>query len=110
VSELADEMAACDLLVCAAGTSVLEACCVGVPALLVPIADNQLAVAAKALELGLADSVGPAPGEGALGRKAEALLEDRVRSAAMVQRQHELVDGNGAARVATALLTLECRA
>lgn len=110
VPELADELASCDLVLCAAGTSVLEVCCVGVPAILVPVADNQLRVAATAVELGVGDSAGPPPFSAErLARAVEDLMGDARRRSAMVRRQHALVDGHGARRVALALQSLVSR-
>ncbi|MGH8968572.1 MAG: GNAT family N-acetyltransferase [Actinomycetes bacterium] len=100
--DLPDLMLDQDLVVSAAGTSVWELCCLGVPAALVCISDNQRAGYARMLEHGAAVGLGSAtPGldhEAAVatlrGVLGDAGLRDRVSRTAV-----RLVDGRGAWRV-----------
>jgi spore coat polysaccharide biosynthesis predicted glycosyltransferase SpsG len=98
-------MAAADVAVTAAGTSVLELLCLGVPPILVTVADNQAGIAAAVaragagIDLGGPDAVAPAP----LGR---ALGEAVARRDELARAGRRLVDGGGARRVMAALSML----
>ena len=59
--ELPSLFASADLVVSAAGVTLLELCCIGVPAALVRIADNQAAGYAAAVDQGLAAGLGTDP-------------------------------------------------
>jgi UDP-2,4-diacetamido-2,4,6-trideoxy-beta-L-altropyranose hydrolase len=90
------------VVVAAAGTTVLECLALGVPMVSVPIADNQLPVAAALMDKGLAVVVRDADPP----KVAEAtvrLLADPRRRAAMADEGQRIVDGRGAQRVAGAM-------
>lgn len=98
-------LAAADLVITAGGTTCLEIACVGVPALVVAIADNQRLVhdAMDRFGLGLglgwhADLVPAALANAALGLLGDAKTRDTMSS-----RQRALVDGQGKHRVVAAL-------
>ena len=96
---LAAELAAADLVVTAGGVTMLEACCLGRPTVAFSIADNQspaLAGAAAAGAVLAADRTTAA----AVAARLAADYEARVRLAISGRA---LVDGRGAARVATAI-------
>jgi UDP-2,4-diacetamido-2,4,6-trideoxy-beta-L-altropyranose hydrolase len=103
---LADLMAAADLAIGAGGVTTWERMCLGVPSLVISIAENQRpaceALAADGLiaYAGDAASVDVATIRGALS----SLMPDRDRLAALSSGGQRLVDGHGAARVADALL------
>ena len=120
VDDLAALMSAQDLVISAAGTSVWELCCIGVPMALIWAVDNQrdgydrVVAAGAALGLGgpeLGGPVGrPALGEAelggpelqrderAVGLLRRALTDSRMR-ADLAQTGRDVVDGLGAWRV-----------
>lgn len=108
----AQVMAGCQLALCAGGTTLHELACLGIPALMVTIADNQLAPAAAweaagmGLHLGPLDRVQPEAAQNLIHR----LLSQPNRLAVMAQTCRQMQDGCGAARVARALLQLDRKA
>ncbi|MBX3193979.1 MAG: hypothetical protein KF727_02620 [Microbacteriaceae bacterium] len=99
-------LADADLVVCAAGTSAWDVCTLGVPAVLVAVAENQRPGLAFARDAGLAGAV---DGDrlDAVGAEAALALGDDTLRAARFARCRELFDGRGAERVADALLGLD---
>jgi GNAT superfamily N-acetyltransferase len=94
-------MSAQDLVISAAGTSVWELCCIGVPAALVLAADNQREGYDQVVAAGAAIGLGrPGPGadEHAVDLLTLALTDAGVR-AGLVSAGHRVVDGLGAWRV-----------
>lgn len=88
-----------DLLLCAAGQTMLEACAVGTPCVVAPLAENQLS-AAKGLEgRGAVCVVDPAD-DVAIGRGLRELAADSGRRESISQAARSAVDGYGALRVA----------
>lgn len=106
--DLPAAMAEADLVVSAAGTTVWELCCVGVPMALVRAADNQTegyrtvvdAGAAAGLG-GTADLVDPAAAAAVL----RSLLTSPGDRATLADRAATVVDGEGAGRVVDAVAT-----
>ncbi|MFF0315752.1 PseG/SpsG family protein [Micromonospora sp. NPDC005252] len=103
-----------DLVVSAAGTSTWELCCLGAPAALVCVVDNQRESYARVVQHGLAAGLGELPeltGPGVPGRAARAtaawtlngLLSSPQRRAALAARAWSGVDGRGRARVVDAV-------
>jgi len=98
-------MAAADLAITAAGTTCWEIAFLGLPALTVTLAENQVAVARTVAESGATCDLGPVDGgfgkrlAGALG----SLLADPSRRAKMSAAGRTLVDGRGPERMAAAL-------
>lgn len=103
--DMAALMAEADVAISAAGGSAWELACLGVPSLLVVVAQNQRGVATALEACGAARNLGPADeltGHG-LGQALETLASDplaRERSSRLGRR---LVDGLGAERAARAL-------
>jgi UDP-2,4-diacetamido-2,4,6-trideoxy-beta-L-altropyranose hydrolase len=99
-------MAAATVALSAAGTTCLELAHLGVPAVLLVLADNQAGNAAGLARAGCAVSLGDAGrlSGPALREKLGALLSDPERRARMGALGRELVDGAGAARVAAEVL------
>ena len=94
-----------DLAIGAAGTSSFERALLGLPAILIPLADNQRAVAAAFSAAEAADVV-PAmmlDDASAFGVRIAALAGDGDRRAAMGQRAARLTDGRGRLRLLAAL-------
>ncbi|MBS2020281.1 MAG: UDP-2,4-diacetamido-2,4,6-trideoxy-beta-L-altropyranose hydrolase [Deltaproteobacteria bacterium] len=108
VLRMSDLMIEADVAVVAAGSTCLELACLGVPAVVVAVADNQEPVAAEVARRGLMASVGRfGPRSGAaLVAAMDALLRDRPGRQAAIDLQRATVDGVGATRAAAALLAL----
>ena len=102
--DLTDLMLAQDLVVSAAGTSVWELACLGVPAALVCVSDNQQGGYARLLDRGAAVGLGSVPA-GLDGGDAVAVATLRDVLASQGERERlsrtaaRLVDGRGAWRV-----------
>lgn len=99
---IAELMASADLAIGATGATTWERCCLGLPAIVISLAQNQESIAhaladdSLAVYLGASTAVTP-------DMIAAALLElmrDPSRTAAMSRACAEITDGNGAARVA----------
>jgi UDP-2,4-diacetamido-2,4,6-trideoxy-beta-L-altropyranose hydrolase len=103
--DLAGLMLDTDIAITAGSTSFWELACLGVPALIVVIADNQRAVAraaenaGAALVLGESNHLDPRN----LAAAIAALAADPDRRQRMSESGRNLVDGRGAARVADAV-------
>jgi spore coat polysaccharide biosynthesis predicted glycosyltransferase SpsG len=110
VDDLPALVTAADLVVSAAGTSVWELCCVGAPAALICVADNQLPAYRKLVArgvnagLGTLDELRRDPGSAIA--ELTRLIDDPAARNALARTGHALVDGNGRARVAAALAEL----
>lgn len=102
---IAELMAQSDLAISAAGSTVWELCSLGVPSLLIAVADNQQPSAA-AMQRAAAALVLPGPDFAPqdLAEKVSALLPDAATRLQLARRAHALVDGLGAARVVAHLL------
>jgi spore coat polysaccharide biosynthesis predicted glycosyltransferase SpsG/GNAT superfamily N-acetyltransferase len=106
VDDLAALMSGQDLVISAAGTTVWELCCIGVPMALVWAVDNQregydrVVAAGAAVGLGGPELGGPDRGgdESAVGLLKTALRDSQVR-ADLVLAGRGIVDGLGAWRV-----------
>ncbi|HYQ67154.1 bifunctional UDP-2,4-diacetamido-2,4,6-trideoxy-beta-L-altropyranose hydrolase/GNAT family N-acetyltransferase [Actinophytocola sp.] len=96
-------LASADLVVSAAGVTLLELCCIGVPAALVRIADNQKAGYEAAVTQGLAAGLGTDPRDHTADLRA--LLLDPERRKAMAAKAMTAVDGEGANRILNAIET-----
>jgi UDP-2,4-diacetamido-2,4,6-trideoxy-beta-L-altropyranose hydrolase len=104
--DVAPLMAGCDLAIGAAGVSALERCVLGLPSLILVVAENQreqgeaLASAGAArLSAEVADRVNPAQ----LAHEIATLSGDGAAMAAMANAAAALCDGLGAGRVAGSL-------
>jgi spore coat polysaccharide biosynthesis predicted glycosyltransferase SpsG/RimJ/RimL family protein N-acetyltransferase len=93
--------ASADLVVSAAGVTLLELCCIGVPTALVRIADNQAAGYAAALDLDVAAGLGTDPRSHV--PVLRALLSDPGARKALGDKASTVVDGRGADRVLDAM-------
>lgn len=91
------------LAVSASGSTVWELCCLGVPSVVWPIADNQRAIAAALNRAGVALAVGGVAEALAAARSLMFSPEKRV---AMGRKAWKLVDGRGAQRVVDQLRRL----
>jgi RimJ/RimL family protein N-acetyltransferase len=86
-------------------------CALGLPAILIDVAENQRSVAEElgrkgcAIHLGNKDNISPEN----LAAALRSLLLSKKRRSAISQRAHEIVDGEGAMRVASAIRTTGIR-
>jgi len=104
-TDMAKLMAQADIAVGAGGTSVWERCCVGLPAVVIPVAENQLEVGRTAADAGaclLLESPGLA--DGRFAASLSALVGDSSARRALSEAGMTLVDGDGARRVAKVML------
>ncbi|MGC4810934.1 PseG/SpsG family protein [Micromonospora sp. DT228] len=113
-STLPDLITEADLVVSAAGTSTWELCCLGAPAALVCVVDNQRESYTRVVRHGLAAGLGELPeltAAGVAGRAARAaaartllgLLSSPQRRATLAARAWSTVDGRGRSRVVDAV-------
>lgn len=99
ITDMAKVMADSDLAIGAAGSTSWERCCLGLPSLLVVLAENQLAGALALHDMGAALSLGePAVLSQQLASSLRPLLTGRLL-AEMSLAARTITDGQGAARV-----------
>lgn len=105
IADMAQRMTACDLAIGAAGSSAWERCCMGLPSLMVVLADNQWP-GARALEAAQAAwLVGEQNDIAAkLPHAMHALLQDS-NLASLVWQASQITDGQGVSRVIAMLRT-----
>lgn len=101
-------MARADVAVSAGGTTCWELACLGVPVLLVALAENQKRNVAGMAAAGVAESLGSIAALSAevLAERLAAIRADRTRRQLMATTGRAMVDGQGARRVARAVGTL----
>jgi RimJ/RimL family protein N-acetyltransferase len=107
VPDMAVHMAAADLFVGAGGTSSWERCSLGLPAIVMATADNQIAQSVGLGRAGAQIYLGPAP---LVSLERLAQLIDQVMDLPellchMAEQGQAMVDANGADRVANYVLT-----
>ncbi len=105
VSDMASLMAACDLAVSAAGSTLYELCAVGVPTISFTFADNQLAGATEFDRIGLIPYAGdfrqePEKALREIRRQVERLCADSQIRRTLSCRMREIIDGRGVTRLA----------
>ena len=106
--DMSQVFATADLCIGATGGMSWERCCVGLPTLLLILADNQVKAARALVQAGAGDMVGDvrAPGwETRFDAALDAAL-DPGRRAAMRYRALEVCDGRGTVRIVAALQDL----
>ena len=101
--EPAQIMGEADLAISAAGSTVWELCCLGVPSLLVQVAENQAKVLDQAVQAGAASRLELGHLSAVRDFVTEA-LHDHEHLCSMRNAGQELVDGMGASRIADLLL------
>jgi UDP-2,4-diacetamido-2,4,6-trideoxy-beta-L-altropyranose hydrolase len=99
-------MAEADLAIGAGGVTALERCCLGLPSVLVTVADNQRGIAAMLKASGASVDAGDVDAglERRLAEKLAPLFADGSRRAAMADAGQKLVDGLGVERIVLAAL------
>jgi UDP-2,4-diacetamido-2,4,6-trideoxy-beta-L-altropyranose hydrolase len=106
VDRMADLMLRADLSIGAAGSATWERCSVGLPAILVSVADNQNEIARSVASAGAAVFAGRFQdlAAGSVGGEVNHLAKRPDKVAALSIAALQLVDGRGATRVCEALL------
>ena len=101
VSKMSELMAWADIAVAAGGTTTWERALLGLPSLIVVLADNQRDLAESAQNMGLGWNLGPSDSLNvpALADTLRRFLLDSATRASMAQRGPEIVDGHGTGRV-----------
>ncbi|QGQ20257.1 GNAT family N-acetyltransferase [Cellulomonas sp. JZ18] len=105
VDDLAQLVVDADVVVSAAGTTVHELACIGVPMALVPVVANQAESYRYAVEAGIALGLGPVHAllaDAAVAARLRALVADPGQQESLARRGRQLVDGAGADRVVDA--------
>jgi spore coat polysaccharide biosynthesis predicted glycosyltransferase SpsG len=104
-ADLVDRLASTDLVLMGAGTMKFDAACLGRPAILLAVADDQLPVGPAFAATGAARFLGDGRTiePGVVAAAVEMLLGDPVARARLGSRAAEVVDGQGAGRIATAI-------
>ena len=101
VKNMAALMTWADVAVAGAGTTCWEMCSLGLPAILIVVADNQKFIARKLADLGAVENAGSAANLDAasVAESCRLLLADRTRRTLMSQIERQIVDGSGRERV-----------
>lgn len=110
VDDMAARMVAADLAIGAGGSTTWERACLGLPSLILVVADNQREGALAMRDAGCAEVLEGA--EATVEAMVERLQRLRAEPEALAQmsaRNLQLVDGRGAPRVARAILPPEIR-
>lgn len=102
VNNMPKLMAWADVAIAAGGTTSWERCLLGLPSLVLVLAENQATIARQLQQVGAADAVAVDELVSAL----EALLVDAARREKMTQAGQRLVDGFGVGRVVEAMGTV----
>ncbi|WP_254277419.1 UDP-2,4-diacetamido-2,4,6-trideoxy-beta-L-altropyranose hydrolase [Halomonas sp. 3H] len=108
VSDMARRMSEADLAIGAAGSTSWERCCLGVPTLMLELAENQKGIAQALHHASAAYNVG----EPAAVNRLPAIWEEHIRPTTLAQMSlvaSRLVDGNGVALLVE-WMTAESRA
>lgn len=105
VADMAELMLAADLAIGAPSSASWERCCVGLPTLLVTLADNQIRAGEALVRAGAAVSAGwhSDVNEARLAFCIAGLADDSDRLAAMSRAAAAITDGRGVERVSDAL-------
>ena len=101
VRKIEEYMLWADVAVSAGGSTCWEMCCLGLPNIIVIIADNQREITEGLERYGASVSLGwfEKVSVATIAQAVEILLLDAEKRAVMSKKGKELVDGNGAARV-----------
>jgi len=98
---MAELMAASDIAIAGAGSTCWELCFLGLPSLLIDLAENQRPVSQELDRLGVAVDLGNSADVSPrkIADELVSLIGSPERRATMCERGRALIDGNGAARV-----------
>jgi UDP-2,4-diacetamido-2,4,6-trideoxy-beta-L-altropyranose hydrolase len=104
VPNMAELMCEADLAIGAAGSTSWERCCMGLPTILLVLAENQRGVADALVHEGVALLANGPDVAAAVRDSVRALWDDACTLTTMSRKAAALVDGQGASRVADCLL------
>ncbi len=98
---MAELMRWADVAVSGAGSTCWEMCLLGLPAVVLDLAENQIPIARGLVQNGVAAHVSRAQAgwEGILAERVKSLLASAQERTSMSARGRKLVDGAGAERV-----------
>ncbi|MBI5888760.1 MAG: UDP-2,4-diacetamido-2,4,6-trideoxy-beta-L-altropyranose hydrolase [Deltaproteobacteria bacterium] len=98
--DMAELMSRADLALGAGGSSSWERCCMGLPAIVTVVAENQAAIAENLAKRGIVINLGwhADAKEADIQNAVKALMDDRQKVLEMGKRALGLVDGDGALR------------
>lgn len=99
VTDMAARMASADLAIGAAGSTTWERCALGLPTIIVQIADNQAGIARALRDAGAALDPGPLNAPEFAQNLQAALAEAPSRLSMMAARAADICDGTGSSRV-----------
>lgn len=103
VSDMAARMEAADLAIGAGGATTWERCALGLPSIIVQIAENQSGIARAMVKAGAALNPGPITAPDFAPRLHDTLSEAQDRLEELAQQAALICDGNGLERVVGAL-------
>jgi UDP-2,4-diacetamido-2,4,6-trideoxy-beta-L-altropyranose hydrolase len=105
-TDMPEQMSWADLAVAGAGSTCLEICFMGLPALLIDLAENQTPIANELARRGTARHLGSLKTvtPDLVAAETRRVLASEAERRTMSQRGRELVDGAGAGRVVRELL------
>lgn len=101
VNNMAELMYNADIAISASGTTSWELCCVGLPIIMMALADNQRNVGKRLAEAGISINLGwfNDVTETMIQESVKNLINDQKLRVSMREHGKALVDGNGAARI-----------
>lgn len=101
VNNMAELMTSADLAIGASGTSTWERCCLGLPSIVMTLADNQKDIAEELGKEGVVVNLGwhENVAEKDIKEAIEHLLKEPEKRKSMCSKGKEMVDGNGARRI-----------
>ncbi len=110
-SNMPELMADADVAISGAGSTCWEMCALGLPAIVIDVAENQRPIAQELDRRGIAIHLGSSRDVTAekMAAQLKTLLASREQRAAMSERGRNLVDGRGAERVASAMTAASLR-
>jgi UDP-2,4-diacetamido-2,4,6-trideoxy-beta-L-altropyranose hydrolase len=110
-SNMPELMADADVGISGAGSTCWEMCFMGLPAIVVDVAENQRAIAQELERVGIAIHLGSNSDvtAEAMASKLKKLLASHDRRTEMSERGRNLVDGSGSERVVAAMISADLR-
>ncbi len=108
VNNMAELMSSADMGIGAGGTSTWERCCIGLPSIIMVLADNQKKIAEELEKEGVVVNLGwhEEVTEMDIRDAAQSLLADADKRRDMGLKGKGMVDGNGARRTAQEMLSI----